>query len=162
MSKFLEIKKDEKEEILVRNFEEVLKVADIVYFNENHIEIPGVVIFSKENKGIVFQLMNPGVDILQVEEEDFNNMTTLLGVEDEGVIYFDTKTVPASRVRINLQKIVDNLIMVKKTKDTIFLNNILFTTNEMEFQGSGMFSGRKNVFWVSEDIFSKLAGAVKE
>ena len=155
-SKFEIVKEEKGEKVLVRTFEEIVETAEVIYYNETHIEIPGVVIFSKENKGFVFQLMNPGTEILSVNEEDYNRMIDFLGVEEKYIVSFDTKTAPISKVRLNLKKIKENLILVRDSETLLVLNKMLLTTNEFEYQGSGMFSGRQNVFLVSKEVFETV------
>jgi len=153
---FKVIKEGNGERILARNFEEIIETAEVIIFNENHIEIPGIVIFSKENKGFFFQLLNPGVEIFSVNEEDYEKMINLLTIEEDHIVSFETKTLPTSTARLNLSRIKDNLLLVRESDSLLVLNKILLTTNEFEFHGSGMFSGRENVFLVSEEDFSKI------
>jgi len=142
--------------VLVNKFEDIVKNADIIYFNENHIEIPGIVVFALEKKGFAFQVMNPGLDIFIVSKEDFDRMISLLKVEEQGVVFFETKSNPISTVRVNVLKIKSKLILARVSEDTLILNKDLFTTNEFEYQGSGMFSGRKNVFFISKEMFKTI------
>jgi len=156
MINFETVKDEKGEKILLKNFEEAVKVSDIVYFGKDYIEIPGIVVFAKEKKGLIFQLINPGIDILYVSQEEFDSMVSYLDISEEGVVFFSTKTTPVAQVRVSLENIKNRLILMKETKDTLLLNQILFTTNEFEFQGSGMFSGRKNVFFVSKEILKSI------
>lgn len=144
------------EKVFIKTFEEMVEVAELIYYNENHIEIPGIIIFSKEHKGFVFQLMNPGTEILSVTPEDYQQMIDFIKVKDKNILSFNTKTVPISKVRLNLKKIRENLMLVRDSESLLVLNKLLLTTNEFEYQGSGMFSGRENVLFVSKEILNTV------
>ena len=157
MTEDFEIIKSEKGETTrLRKFEEVVESAEVIYYTENHIEIPGIIIFSKEKKGFLFQVMNPGMEIFSINEEDYNKMIELLLVREKDVISFKTKTTPVATVRLNLKKIKENLILIRESKNILVLNKTLLTTNEFEFQGSGMFTGKENVFLVSKEVFDNI------
>lgn len=154
---FEKIKEDKSYTIYFETFEKALGKTDIVVYNKDFIEFPGMVIFTRGEKGLMYQLINPGVDLFSVENEDFENMLVVLeNSKEETTVEFDSKTSPVSTVRVNLEKVKDSLVLYKESEKTVICNRILFTVDEFEFQGSAMFSGRKNVFWVSEEILNKI------
>ena len=49
-------------------FEDAVKKSVLIKFNNKSVEFPNMVIFSTEEKGMVYSLLNPGVDILKTSE----------------------------------------------------------------------------------------------
>ncbi len=140
-----------------KTFEKALELSNVVFFNKDYIEFPEMLVFARENKGKMIQLMNAGIDVFSVDNNDFELMTKFIeNFLATNTLYFKSKKLPDSSVLVNLNNIKDSLILYKVSKDTIICNNILFTTNVLEYQGSGMFSGRKNVFLIEEHILKKI------
>lgn len=162
MKNFEKIKEEKNSTVYFETFEKSLMKTDVIIYNKDFIEFPGMLIFTRGEKGIMYQMINPGVDLFSVEAEDFDNMLTALSNSmSTSVIEFDSKTSPISTVRVNLDRVRDTLVLYKESSDTVICNKTLFTTNEFEFQGSAMFSGRKNVFWISQELLEKIKDSMQ-
>ena len=120
-----------------------------------------MVIFSTEDKGMIYSLLNPGVDILKTSEEDLKNMLSGLSVKELDVIFLDTYTKPAASVRLNLRLLKEQTVYLKEYENTFIANNILFTTSKIEFEGSGLFTSKNEVFLVSEEDFVRIKNYLK-
>ena len=149
------VKRTDTETIKIKNFEDILEKKTYIYFSGNRIEIPGILIFAKEHKGFLSQLLNPGVDIIYTKEEDFKDMIALVEKEDKNVMFLERKTLPTTKVRIQLDKLKEETILFKKEPNMLLVDNVIFTTSELEFHGTGMFTSRE-VFKVSEEEFKVI------
>lgn len=142
-------------------FEDAVKKSVLIKFNNKSVEFPNMVIFSTEEKGMIYSLLNPGVDILKTSEEDLKNMLSGLSVKELDVIFLDTHTKPSASVRLNLRLLKEQTVYLKEYENTFIANNILFTTSKIEFEGSGLFTSKNEVFLVSEEDFVTIKNYLK-
>jgi len=146
-------------ELLVADFERVIKNSEIISFNENFIEVPGIVLFTKEKKktNIIQRLLNPGVEVIEVDEKLFGEMINSLKAHEseEFRISFDSKTLPVKTTIINLDQLKERAIFVRVIGDSITVNDIVFTNNEAEYHGDGMFTTKK-VYFIDFDKMAKV------
>ncbi len=143
-------------DIYLPSFEEILNKAKVIIFSKNRIEIPGIIIFAREGKCLINQLFNPGVEILSVANLDFDKMLQSLEIEEENLMFFKLSLKQGGVVRINLNKIKEGMILVRKTEDILVINNILFTSNEAEFHGTGMFTLKELSFLLSKEDIKRI------
>ena len=135
--------------LMVAPFENVLSKAISFSYNEKYIEIPGVVIFSKEgNKTFVNKILNPGIEMITVEVSFFEEMYNAIDAirAENSVITFKSKTLPEKVTVINLNVLKSSAIFVRVIDNSITVNDIVFTNNEAEFHGDGMFTSKKVYF----------------
>lgn len=150
------IKDSEDSKIFFINFEKALDMSPIVIFNETTIEFPGMLIFSTEESGLLTRILNPGLEQFKVSDLDFANMQNALKEKKEQVYFVDKHISPKATVRLNMNIVKANMIFMKKFEQSILVNDILFTTSGSEFHGSGMFTGRDNVFLLDKLIFDEI------
>lgn len=146
----------------VQDFESIFKKAVSVSFNENFIEIPGVVIFSKlGKKGFLNKILNPGVEFIPVEDSLFDSMLSAIKVHegDIGNISFDSKSKPTKRTVISLSQLKEQFIFGRIVEDSITINDMVFTNNEAEYHGDGMFTSKK-VYFVNFELMAKIKEAI--
>lgn len=139
----------------ILNFEEAIKKIDVINFNHENIEFPGMIIFSRE-KNLIQSFLNPSTEILKVEEEEFKNMLNLIIEKDKELMFFDKKVLPKTTSRINLKILKEKNVFMKEYEKTLIVDKVLFTTDETEFQGIGLFTGREHVFLVSEKELEEI------
>ncbi len=150
------LRESEEETIYFANFEKALDLSPIVVFNEKTIEFPGMVIFSTEDGGFLTKVMNPGLEIFKVSENDFVNMLNAIKEQKERIYFIDKHTLPKATVRLNLNIIKERMIYMKELEDSVLVNDVLFTISGSEFHGSGMFTGRDNVFLLNKLTFEEI------
>ena len=143
-------------QIYLSDFEEILNNSEVIIFSETRIEIPGIVIFSKAKHCLLSQIFNPGMEILSVEPSDFEKMIESLKIKEEKLVFFDLGLKQGGTVRVNLAKIKENLVLIRKDKNLLILNNILFTSNEIEFHGTGMFTFKELSFLVEPSVLEHI------
>lgn len=92
-------------------FEDAVKKSVLIKFNNKSVEFPNMVIFSTEDKGMVYSLLNPGVDILKTSEEDLKNMLSGLSVKELDVIFFryTYKTISICKIELETFKRANSL-----------------------------------------------------
>lgn len=153
-----EVIKDDKKNITnyVLNFEEAIDKMPLVIYNNKFVEIPNIVLFSKEDQGflsdISFMIQNPGLETLKVEGNEIEDMIKVIELKKHDVLIIESKKLsPERKIRFNLSKIKENVVYMRDYGKTFIFNDILVTCSEIEFHGSGMFSGRMNVFFVTEE-----------
>lgn len=156
MSNF-DIIKDEKKGVVnyVLNFEEAITKLPVVIFNSKFVEFPNMVLFTKEDQGflsdISLMLQNPGLETLKVEPNEIEDMIKVIEKEEKNVVILNSRKLsPERKIRLNLEKLKNDLVYARDYGNTLIFNDILITSSELEFHGSGMFSGRLNVFYVLE------------
>jgi hypothetical protein len=88
-------------------------------------------------------------------------MLSGLSVKELDVIFLDTHTKPSASVRLNLRLLKEQTVYLKEYENTFIANNILFTTSKMEFEGSGLFTSKNEVFLVSEEDFVTIKNYLK-
>jgi len=135
--------------IQVLPFENAIKEASIICYNKTFIEIPGIVIFSIKNEAnLLNRILNPSVEIIMVEKEHFEEMKEAIQVleADNNSISFESKTKPAKKVVVNLESLKKAAIFVRTVGDSITINNTIFTNNEAEYHGDGMFTSKTSFF----------------
>lgn len=146
----------------ILKFELALKKIPILNFNEGSVEFPNMVIFTKEEKGKLYTFLNPGTQILKVEEDEFKSMLEAVKNEEADVITIDRGIKPETFARINLKVMKEKMIFMKEYENSFSCNETLFTTNLAEFHGAGMFTSRRHVFLVSEEEFVKIKEYLKK
>jgi len=141
--------------IFFRNFENSLDKAKVIKYSEKYIEFPGMIIFSK--KGEKFsQFLNPGIDILTVDKDDFSLMIDLIKEnKSKDFLVVTASLKPKGFFSFNLKRIKEDLLFYKETPSFVIANDMLFTSDTFEFHGSA-FSGRKNSYLLSDDELSLL------
>lgn len=139
----------------ILNFEEAIKKVDVINFNHENIEFPGMIIFSRE-KNLIQSILNPSTEILKVEEEEFKNMLNLVIEKNKDLVFFDKKVLPKTTSRINLKLLKEKNVFIKEYDKTLIVDKVLFTTDDTEFQGIGLFTGREQVFLVSEKELEEI------
>lgn len=145
----------EKEIITVVGIEDILQRASVIEYNDNMIEVPNVVMIKRKNStSLLEKILNPGIEILDVEDEDFNKMIEMIisYQSNNDVVTFDEKTKPSKYVVLNLEKLKSEKIFTRITEDSIYMNNYVFTNNEFEFHGSGMFTSKRVLFLSFDDL----------
>lgn len=133
--------------ILIPEFEEILEKVPVITYNETTIEIPGVVVFKDSKKGkFLTQVLNPGVEIIFVTTENFNDMINAIKATESDHLGFESRTIPRKQIVLNLAELKRRTIFIKTYDDTLSVNDYIFTNSELEFQGDGMFSAKKAYF----------------
>lgn len=169
------------EKIYMAGIEEIIEKAKIIIFDENAIEIENFLVVMKEieEEGRGFDIarftdsvwqrfVNITKTIVKSKESDFNRMLeTLKTVEEtENVFVLELPLKPKRTAIVNLRKLKNDLIFASEIKnktgvltkepgETLMVNNVLFTTDAIEFHGSGMFTD-KVAFLVSAEDLQKL------
>lgn len=150
MTKSMKILTNTKnDKLLIANFEDILNNVITFKYTEEQIEIPGVVILAKEgSKNLFTRLLNPGIELIEISEEIFNSIQTIIEsvILDKSKIVTKSKTRPVSNNVINLEALQKLAVFVKITEDSILINDYIFTNNESEFHGDGMFTTKKVYF----------------
>ena len=137
------------------DFEEALDKMSLVKFSDKFIEFPGMIIFSKEGEKMS-QFLNPGIDILTVNKNDFMSMIQLIEEKKgDDFLIIRNSLKPKGVFIFNLKRIKEELIFYKESQNFLIANQMLFTTDSFEFHGSA-FSGRKNSYLLSKDDMSIL------
>lgn len=142
----------------VQDFENIFKKAVSVSYNSEFIEIPGVVIFSKlGKKGFINKILNPSVEFIPVEDNLFDSMLAAVKVHEAEIdcISFDSKSKPAKRTIISLTQLKEQFIFGRIVEDSITINDMVFTNNEAEYHGDGMFTSKK-VYFVNFELMAKV------
>jgi protease II len=146
-------------DLLISEFEDIIKNTTVISFNDNFIEIPGIVLFSKKEttKNIIQRILNPGVELIEVEDSLFESMRTALEkFESEDLtISFKSKTIPVKTTIINLEKLKETTVFVRTVGDSITVNDFVFTNNEAEYHGDGMFTTKK-VYFLNFEQMAKI------
>ncbi len=142
----------------VQDFESIFKKAVSVSYNEEFIEIPGVVIFSKlGKKGFINKILNPSVEFIPVEDNLFESMLAAVKVHEAEIdcISFSSKSKPAKQTIISLTQLKEQFIFGRIVEDSITVNDMVFTNNEAEYHGDGMFTSKK-VYFVNFELMAKI------
>jgi hypothetical protein len=149
--------------LILAAYENIFNAAPIISYNQNFIEVPGVVIFSKKKpaKGIVSRLLNPGIEIIPIEEDLFIEMQEAIKVHESesSVISFESKTKPAKTTILNLELLKRSFVFARVDKDSISVNDMVFTNSEAEFHGDGMFTSKK-VYFLNFENLAKIKNAI--
>jgi hypothetical protein len=140
--------------LLISPFEEVIKTAMVISYNNDFIEIPGTVIFTKGNAGFLNKVLNPGVEIISIDEELFFEMKNAIIAHETNkeIISIESKTKPTKKTLINIDILKKQAVFARIIDDSITVNDIVFTNSETEFHGDGMFTSRKVYFLNFEDL----------
>lgn len=139
------IKNEKNNRLFISDFEDIVRECEVISYNENLIEIPGVMLIVPEQKAS-FSLvaLNPGIDIIKISEEEFLKMHEIIShiheVEDRIVV--SSPLMLKRKHVINLEKLVERAVLVKISDDTVLVNNYVFTSNLLEFHGDGMFTSK--------------------
>jgi hypothetical protein len=138
----------------IKNFEDLIEEINIINFNETTVEIPGVLLWTTEKKSALYQFLNPGLEIFLVSEAEIKTMLDLLSIKKENTIIIKTHLKPDMNTRITLDNIF--IYYLKITDTTIIVNNLFFTKSNIEFHGTGMFTGKINSFFIDNETFEYL------
>ena len=153
MSTFDKIEEDKDLSLYLSNFQESLAKLNIIKFSNSYIEFPEVIIFSGTNETLR-QILNPGIDILSVETDILKEM--IFDIESkEGFLFIDGFLKPKGTIGINIEKLKNELVLYKESKHFVVINNLLFTTDSLEFHGS-FFGGKNNLFLINKNDLVKL------
>jgi len=148
MSKFDKIIDEKDLSLHLSNFQESLDKMNVIKFSDSYIEFPDIIIFSNKNETIR-QFLNPGIDVLSIDKEDLNSM--IFDIKSNlNFIFIEGSLKPKGTLAFNLEKIKNELVLYKESKYFIIINDMLFTTDSLEFHGS-FFGGKNNLFLVSKD-----------
>ena len=153
--------KDGKVVSNIMKFELALSKIPILNFNDTSIEFPNMIIFTKEDKGILYSFLNPGTQILKVDADEFEAMLKNIKENTKDTVFIDRGVKPELTARINLKVMKEKMIFMKEYENSFSTNETLFTTNVAEFHGAGMFTSRRHVFLVSEEEFVKIKNYLK-
>lgn len=148
--------------LLISPFEEVMKTAMVVSYNSDFIEIAGVVIFTKGKSSFLNKMLNPGIEMIAIEEEMFFELKNAVIAHgaDASVISCDSKTKPSKTNLINLDILEKEAVFVRTIDDSITVNDIVFTNSETEFHGDGMFTSKK-VYFLNFEQLAKVRNLFK-
>ena len=153
MSKFDKIIDEKDLSLHLSNFQESLDKMNVIKFSDSYIEFPDIIIFSNKNETIR-QFLNPGIDVLSIDKEDLNSM--IFDIKSNlNFIFIEGSLKPKGTLAFNLEKIKNELVLYKESKYFIIINDMLFTTDSLEFHGS-FFGGKNNLFLVSKEDFIML------
>lgn len=149
--------------ILIADYESIFSRSPIVSYNEDYIEIPGVVLFArkKEKRGFFDRILNPGLEIIDIEDIVFSQMIEAIKSQESEshVIVINSKIKPAKTTLINLNALKSSFVFARIDMDSIVINEYVFTNSEFEFHGDGMFTSRK-VYLLDFENMSKLKSVV--
>ena len=150
MKNYDKYEKDDSSSYL-KKIDEALKVARVINYNENTIEFPDLFILSKNSKvSLVSKLLNPGVELFEVDDDSFDEIIDLIKKEEDGVMHLEKSVVlPAMSSRINIAKIKKENLYIKDFGNSIVIDDVLFTASEFEFHGTGLFTARKHLYLVT-------------
>jgi len=139
--------------------EKIAKTQKVIYFDNDKIEVPNIVIFRKENSGLIKsfaqRVMNPGVPQVEVSESDFNTRIMALETEIDGVIYIELKGLKTT-ARVNLDLIKRDAVYVERDDQYLKVNDIVFTSDIVEYHGFSMANNGVNVFQVKPEQLEEL------
>lgn len=158
MSKFDLILEDKDISFYLLKFNESICKLDFIKSSDNYIEFPELVIFSKRNETIR-QLLNPSIDVLSVSEEDISLM--IQEIEKLNFFKISSFLKPKGDLYFNIDKIKEDLILYKENKYFIIVNDMLFTTDSLEFHGSFL-GGKNKYFLVSKEELEELKTIFRE
>ncbi|MFL1706573.1 hypothetical protein ACHJH3_06155 [Campylobacter sp. MOP7] len=148
--------------LTIANFEDICSNAEVVLFNENMIEIPGIVTFYKENSiNSLTKLMSITDKLIEINEADFQTMTKAIeaSMNEPNMLVANIRVKPEKKGVFNLAKIKEDFIFGEQTNSSLVVNNYLFTNSTVEYHGESMFSP-KWVFFLSFDEMSKVRDAI--
>lgn len=142
----------------LRRIEKAIEIATVINYNENTIEFPGLFILSKNGKvSVVSKLLNPGVELFNIDSAAFEEILSLISEEKEGVRHLEKSiTLPAMKSRVNITKMLEDNIYIRDFDNSLVVDDVLFTTSEIEFHGTGLFTARKHVYLVGMSTLSDL------
>jgi len=140
----------------ILNIEELVCSSMIIKIGEDFIEIPDIVIFST-SKSILHQFLNPSVDVLNISIEELNKMKNKIKEKSSNMI-LDSIIKPSSKVIINYEFLLNNLVFFKKEKGKIKINKVVFTRDKSEFYGLGV--AGVEVFYINQEDFESLSSLV--
>jgi hypothetical protein len=148
--------------VLISDFESALSASLIMAFNDDFIEVPGVVIFTKGNITFIDKILNPGVEIISVDHELFAKLhaTLMEHKDDVNIIAIPSKTKPSKTILINTDVLKKQAVFARIIDDSITVNDVVFTNNNSEFHGDGMFTN-KRVYFVNFEQLSAIRGLFK-
>jgi len=146
------------EYLLVAQFDDILNKVPVLGYSDKFIEIPGILLFIKEEKAnILTNILNAGTELIPVDAESFESMIKAIEAHkvENGIFSFTTKIVPTREIIISTKNIIENAVLVRVFGSSIMINDLIFTSNVAEFHGNGMFASRK-VYLLSFDKMTEL------
>lgn len=176
------IKIDNKNElVMLAPIEEIATKARVIVFNDESIEVENFLAIVKEisEKGTAFDIAritdsimqrfaNITKTIVKAPEKDFAHMIQLLeSVEKtEHVMVVELPLKPKRKAILNLGRIKDSMLLLGEAKasSSIFtkepgqvltVNDIVITTDPIEFHGSGMFTDKIAIL-VSKEQYEEI------
>jgi hypothetical protein len=144
------------------DIESIFNKVLILDYNDDFIEVPGIVLIYKKSSASFFgRILNPGVEIIQLEDAEFDSAIEKITIlsQNSNIISCDQRTKPTRYSMINLDKLKEQGIIFRTTDDSIYVNNYVFTNNELEFHGIGMFTSKKVIF-LTFDQLNKVKEAI--
>jgi len=135
----------------LKKIDAALKVARVINYNKSTIEFPDLFILSKNSKvSLVSKLLNPGMELFEVDDDSFDEIVDLIEKKEDGIMHLEKSVVlPAMSSRINIAKIKSENLYIKDFENSIVIDDVLFTTSEFEFHGTGLFTARKHLYLVT-------------
>jgi len=154
----------DKYDLKLKSYDEIIKNAKAIRFNDEFIEVVGSVIFLKKDTNVNFnKFLNVNLVDVELETEEFEELLKKLKTHDENILFIDSGIIPISTVRLNVSKLIDNSLSIMIYEDALYFNNnIVITTDVAEFRGSGIFSTKDLVLKVNEVTFEDLNKRIKE
>ena len=138
--------KSSSEEVLVADFDDICKSAKVIGFNENVIEVKGVFTFHKEGYRNFLDKI--------IDEDTFNIMTAQLktfSAEPQNIVV-ESKTKPTQTLVINLEALKNDLMISYQDGETISLNNFVFTSSMINFNGEALNFSQRVIYLGFEDL----------
>lgn len=152
------------EYLLISDFENVLSTTPIISYSDSIIEIPGIVMFIKDGtKPFWTKILNPGTELIPIDHETFDYMLEAIEAHraNPSIICFKNKTMPVRETIVSLRLLAKHAIFVRVFGNSMIINDTVFTSNEAEFHGDGMFTSRK-VYLVNFDQMAQIKKAILE
>ena len=147
--------KSSSEEVLVADFDDICKRAKVIGFNENVIEIKGVFTFHKEGyRNFLDKIIDRPSKNIEVDENTFNIMIAQLktfSAEPQNIVV-ESKTKPTQTLVINLEALKNDLMISYQDGETISLNNFVFTSSMINFNGEALNFSQRVIYLGFEDL----------
>jgi len=144
--------------LFLADFNQILETAEIIYFNNSTIEIPGKVIYTIPSNLLLMQSLNPSVVVVSVPLEELEDMLSLVKEKSNGIIFFeDDQLIPKKTIRLNILNIRDRMIILEKTKDTLKIDNdLILTTSAFVYKTEGLIFNKK-IFLLNKEEFKNIS-----
>ena len=149
------IESNNKSEVYLSDFEEIVNKTPIIRYNKDTIVIPNICAITIKGKdSFLKRLIHSSEDFATVDENEFQDMLKILDTikDDTYVLSKESRILPKHDILINLKVLKDNVIFVKSTENVLEVNGIVFTDSELDFQGFGLFTGKEPIFLTYEEM----------